>query len=146
MDDATCGGLVVEPQNHSTTISMGLVSKPGCVVSEEIRGGMWSHRGWYIKAKQLRERSMFVKSSKLELVHFITSCVDKFYVFRRYVGNLKIPSINKEEGLHQPTISLAFVFTLHYHFVRRSLGALIVLDLCTYDFGKCGLNHTYPLW
>jgi hypothetical protein len=91
MDDATFGGLVVEPQNHPTTISMGLVSKPGCVISEEIRGGMWSHRGWYIKAKQLRERSMFVKSSKLELVHFITSCVDKFYVFRRYVGNLKIP-------------------------------------------------------
>lgn len=32
MEDAICGGLIVEPQNHPMTIFMGLVSKPGCVV------------------------------------------------------------------------------------------------------------------
>jgi hypothetical protein len=44
--------------------------------------------------------------------------------------------------MHQPTISLTFIFNLYFSFVRRSFDALRFMYLCSCDFGKCGLNHT----
>jgi hypothetical protein len=54
MEYAICAGLVVEPQNHSTTVHLFCrvwASKPSDTVLEGIRDNKWCHHGGYVKTK-----------------------------------------------------------------------------------------------
>jgi hypothetical protein len=96
---------VVEPQNHTTTIFMSLASKSDSAVPKGIKGDMWSHH----ESKGASRQTKFMKKVWL----------GKLYVSMVVYECEKRTSVNKEEGMHQLTISLTCGFCSLFSYVTR---------------------------